>query len=152
MYPILKHAHSGLRWLVIAFAIYALVKAIAGLTSKKTFGKSDNLAGILFTAFVHLQFVLGLILYFLSPWFAAMQNNMAEVMKNSTARFYAVEHLTIMLLAVVLITIGRSKSKKLSIDARKHRAALIFFGIGFLLILLGIPWPFRPGLGSAVWF
>ncbi len=97
-------------------------------------------------SFTHLQFLIGMALFFITGRYKIS----GEVMKDSIARFYAVEHTTLMILAVILITVGYSRCKKAQTVSAKHKAISIFFGIALVLILAGIPWPFR-GLG-AEWF
>jgi hypothetical protein len=101
------------------------------------------MAGMFFTAFLHLQFLIGLVMYFLSPRFQMISQMGGDVMKDSTMRFYIVEHPVMMLIAVVLATVGRAKSKRLVEDSRKHRTTLVFFLIALIIVFLGIPWPFR---------
>ena len=144
MYNGLLHAHSGLRWLVLLFLLLAIATAWSNWSKKNDYpaGKMP-LLGLIFT---HIQLLLGLVLYFMSP----KVQFTAGVMKETMLRFYTVEHLVGMLIAVVLITMGYSKAKKAAPAAAGHRKILVFYGIGLLLILLSIPWPFR-GLGAG-WF
>jgi hypothetical protein len=150
---LLKHMHSSLRWAVLAVLIYALFRAISGLRSGKPFGEDDRKAGLLTTIVCDLQLLMGLALYFLGPMgLKNIQNNgMSTVMQNPLARFFAVEHLSMMLLAIILIHIGSARSKRGATDAAKHKAALIFYGIGLLLILASIPWPFQAKFSHLGW-
>ncbi|MEM1406776.1 MAG: cytochrome B [Bacteroidota bacterium] len=136
---ILRHAHSGLRWLVLIFLFLAIVNAIGKMNGSKTFTTKDKKLGLFALIFTHTQFLLGIILYFLSP--KVVFSGIA--MKDSVLRFYLVEHLSLMTLAVVLITIGYSKSKKASTDSKKLKLIFGFFLVGLILILAGIPWPFQ---------
>ena len=150
---ILLKLHSVLRWLVLILAVYAIVKAYIGFSQKTPFAKSDNSAGIMFTSMVDIQLLIGLIVYFTSGLgFKNIQaNGMGYVMKDSFARFFAVEHVSMMLIAIVLIHIGRSKSKKATDDVSKHKKAFWFYLIGLLIILASIPWPFRKGFEAMGW-
>ncbi len=141
MYTGLLHTHNLLRWFVLFTALIALIFAITGWTGKKDWSRKDNLAGILLTIFVDLQLVIGLVLYFfVSPFTKAAFADFGAAMKNSVLRFYAVEHILLMVIALVLIHIGRIKSKKAIIPVQKHKSAAIWYGIAFILILAGIPW------------
>jgi cytochrome c oxidase assembly factor CtaG len=136
--------HSLLRWLVIAFGLVAVWRAISGVSGRRPWTPLDDRAGRLFVMAVDIQLLVGLILYgLLSPITRAALADMGTAMKDATLRFYAVEHLAIMLGAVALIHIGRGRARKASVDAAKHRTAAIFFTLGLLLILIGTPWPFR---------
>lgn len=145
--------HSILRWLVLIVAIYAIVKSLMGMMNKSPFTESDNKAGLFLTIVCDMQLLIGLILYFVGEkGFKLIQaNGMAETMKNSYMRFFAVEHISMMLLAIILIHIGRSKTKKAINDSSKHSAAFWFYLIGLILILSSIPWPFRPGFEGLNW-
>jgi hypothetical protein len=72
-------------------------------------------------------------------------------MKNSYARFFAVEHISMMLIAIILIHIGRSKTKKAISDISKHKTSFWFYFIALILILASIPWPFRKGFEALGW-
>ncbi len=150
MYEFLKHAHSGLRWLVLLFIVIAIANAFMKKSSATEYTKSDKMPVLLGLIFTHIQLILGFVLYFISQKFS-FANGMGALMKNSVERFYGVEHVSMMILAVILITIGYSKSKRLEDVAKKHKTVLIFYGIGLLLILVSIPWPFRSALGGQ-WF
>ncbi|MBL6447278.1 cytochrome B [Fulvivirga sp. 29W222] len=143
---ILRHAHSGLRWLVLIALILAIVNAVGKTNGSKAFTDKDKKYGLFALIFTHLQFVLGLVLYFSSPKvvFAATS------MKSDVLRFFLVEHISIMLIAIILITIGYSKSKRAQTDGKKFKSILVFYLIGLILILASIPWPFLNYGGS--WF
>lgn len=147
----LQHLHSILRWVVLGTALYAIFRAYAGQSGNRSWTSTDNKAGLFFTASLHLQVIIGLILYFgFSPYFQALKDNAAAVMGNAAARFYAVEHISMMLIAVVIATIGRAKSKR-GPDNKRHKTALVFFSIALIIILAAIPWPFRQALNGG-WF
>ncbi len=150
MYEGLVHAHSGLRWVVLLGGIYAIVVAYKAWKGNQPFTGQVKSAGTIFLSSLHLQFLLGLVLYFMSPWFQALQDNPGEVMKNSVARFYAVEHLSMMLIAVVIATICSAKSKRKADDAAKSKTRFIWFLISMVIILISIPWPMR--FANAGWF
>lgn len=149
----LNDIHSILRWLVLLNALVAIGAAFTGMQQNRAFEKRDNLFGLIFTSVVDLQLLIGLVLYFTGALgLQNIQNNgMAYVMKDSYARFFAVEHITMMLIAVVIIHIGRAKSKKATSDAGRHKAAFWFYLIGLLIILASIPWPFRKGFEALGW-
>ena len=143
----LIHTHSILRWAVLIFGLYAIIKSARGVVYKQEYTPQHNMAATLFIASVHLQVVLGLLLYVARGW-AANLGKMGEIMGDSVQRFWTVEHAVGMLLGAAIIQIGRIKSKKATDVAKKHKAALIFFTIGMLLILAMIPWPFRGAIGA----
>lgn len=137
--------HSVLRWAVLLFGLYAITKAALGLIKDQEYTKTHNLSRLLFLISMHLQVVIGLMLYF------TMNKHANIEMGNSVSRFWGVEHIFGMILAAVLITIGSSKTKKAVEAKRKHKLSFRFFLIGMILILATIPWPFREGIGRDLW-
>lgn len=144
LYNILAHAHSGLRWVVLILLLAAIAIAFSKWRSRDEYAASDNRIYVFGMVSTHIQFLIGLILFFLSPKVDF------GMMSDKIYRFYTAEHTVGMLIAIALITIGRSKSRKAANAVDKHRNVFVFYGLGLLVILLSIPWPFRiPGAG---WF
>lgn len=147
----LIHAHSGLRWLALGILIYAVINAI--IKRKKDYQDGDKTVSIITLSLVHLQVVIGLALYFIQEKYklfsVAFDDSLPKEVK-ADARMYALEHPLMMLIAAVLVTIGHSKSKKATESAKKFKVTYVFFGIGLLLILSRIPWPFL--VDTANWF
>ncbi len=145
MYNGLLAAHSGLRWVVLILLLAAIFNAFSKKSSGSWTPKDKKIA--LFTLiFTHIQLVIGLVLYFQSPKVSFASG----VMSDSIARFYTVEHISLMLVAIALITVGYSKSKRGETDAQKFGAIAKFYLIRLILILASIPWPFR--IEGAGWF
>lgn len=145
MYEILFQAHSGLRFVVFFALIIATVLAFAGWFGNKPFSKSNRIFNLVTLISTHLQIILGLGLYFYSPF--VKFNDMGTTMKNADLRYWTVEHIAMMLVAAVLITIGNAKSKRGLNQAGKHRSVAIFFGLGLLIIVVAILQGGRPLLG-----
>lgn len=146
MYEGLLHAHSGLRWIVLALIVWALFKSTTGWVGRKDYGKGDRIAALLALIFTHIQLLIGLALYFISPKVSFESG----VMESHILRFYTVEHMSMMIIAIALITIGFSTAKRLSDSVAKHKRIAVMYGIALALIIASIPWPFR-GLGAG-WF
>ena len=142
---ILVRAHSGLRWVVLALMIYAIFNA---LRKKDFYAKSDRLLNMFAMVSLHIQLVIGVFLYFTSAKVSFVEGWMSE--KTGILRFYGMEHITLMIIAIILVTIGHAKAKRASEPAKKHKTILLFYAIGLILILASIPWPFRQ-LGAG-WF
>lgn len=144
MYTTFLFIHSWLRWLVIILLIFVLIKFIFSYFQKKPYTKVDRILSSALLGSVHLQFLLGLILYFgLSPMVQAGINNFKGAMKNPVLRYWTVEHIFSMLIFLVFVQIGFSLSKRASEGAKKHRFMLIFSGIAFVLLIASLPWPMR---------
>jgi Na+/H+-dicarboxylate symporter len=136
----MKDLHSYWAYLVLAILIFAVINAIIGFTQKKQFTDKDLRIGLFTLIVTHIQLLIGLVWYFMSPWFELLTTDAALVMKTKEVRLLAVEHPITMILAVVFITIGWSKHKKKTADVAKFKTFAIFYGIGLLLILSRIPW------------
>lgn len=146
------HLHSILRYLVLIFALWAIVKSMSGMGGNKTFTKADQRPGKLFSIAMDIQFLVGIILYFMGSygWNYVKELGMGEVMKNSVARFFVVEHPLCMFIALVLIHIGSGAAKKSNLsDQQKYKRSFWLYLIAFVLIFAAVPWPFRDELGRA---
>jgi len=136
----MKIVHSYWAYLVLAILIFAVINAILGLSKKKQFTDKDLRIGLFALIVSHIQLLIGLTWYFMSPWFKALTTDAGAVMKDKAVRLLAVEHPVTMILAIVFITIGWSKHKKKTTDSAKFKTFAIFYGTGLLLMLLKIPW------------
>lgn len=136
----MKDIHSYWAYIVLAILIFTVVNAIVGLQQKKKFTDKDFRLGLFTLIVSHLQLLIGLGWYFMSPWYKALKDNGSEVMGDKVTRLLAVEHPTVMILAIILITIGWSKHKKKTTDRTKFKTFALFYGLALLLILSRIPW------------
>lgn len=142
MYEILLSTHSILRWLVLIPMLIIIFKGFAGWFGGAKFKKSDKALLGFSVGMIHLQFVLGLVLYFVSPIFDSILDDFGGVMKDRNLRYFAVEHLLMMIISVVIVTIGSSKAKKKLVDKDKFRVIAIWFTIALIIIFIMIPWDF----------
>jgi hypothetical protein len=132
--------HSWLRWFALIMMLLVIFRSLNGWLGKKSFTKSDNTFATIMIAFLHTQLLLGIILYFMTGYHNAFAQGMGTVMKNSSLRFWAVEHGFTMVLAVVLAQIGKSRIKKIKADYKKHQILAIYTLTALVLILSRIPW------------
>jgi hypothetical protein len=138
MYSLVLILHSWLRWIAIAAGVGATAAAASGPPGRS----GSERPGLLFMISMDLQMLLGLLLYaFLSPNTAAVFKDFGAAMKDPVARFWAVEHVTMMLAAVVLAHVGRVLGRKASTPGKKRTRLLISFGLSTLLMIAGTPWP-----------
>lgn len=151
MYAFLLPLHNILRWLLLIAALFAVGRALWGWLARKPWQALDDRAGLIFTTVMDLQVLVGLLLYVaFSPLTQTAFQNFGGAMGNATMRFFAIEHILIMVIALVLAHIGRAQTRKASEALSKHRRAAIWFGIALLLVLLAIPWPFS-GVPRPLW-
>lgn len=141
MYNILLKSHSGFRWLVIATLLITIIKSLASM--KKGYGKSDNILRIVTLVFNHVQLLVGIALYILSPYVLAFYRTFNIGWNLLT--FFALFHAIFMIASLVLVTMGSIKAKKLETPEAKHKAILWSYIPALILILASIPW-FR-GMG-----
>lgn len=149
MYTGLVHLHNFLRWIILLLLLTAIVRHFTGMNGKKPYTDADRKNDLFLMITAHIQLLLGLIQWFVGDWgykLVANADSFGEIMRNPTMRFWTVEHNTGMLIAIVLITIGRGAGKKAIPDASKHKRAFWLFFFALILILASIPWPGREGI------
>ena len=143
LYPIVLSIHSLLRWIVLIAAIVAVVQAFRGWLGKKEWTEVDGRLAMFLSMSIDLQVLVGLILYiFLSPLTRTAFQSFGAAMSDGVLRYWSVEHISLMILALGLVHAGRAISRKATQPASKHRRAALFYGLATLVILLAIPWPF----------
>lgn len=141
MYGTLQQIHSYWAYAVFILLLIAIVNSFVGRNSGRAFGSMDRKFGLYALIASHLQFVFGIILLFMSPyWTSLMENGMGSTMKNSVTRLYVMEHPLINLIAIILITIGWSRHKKALTSRGKFSQMAFFYLPALLLLLTRIPW------------
>ncbi|MEJ2708099.1 MAG: hypothetical protein P8074_10845 [Anaerolineales bacterium] len=144
MYTTILAIHNVLRWFVILAGLVAVILAYAGWFGKRQWTSADRMAGLFFSIGMDLQVLLGLILYFfLSPLTRAVFQNFGAAMSDAQIRFFGLEHIFYMILALILVHVGRAVSRRPKEAVMKHRNAAIAYTLAFVLILIAIPW-WRP--------
>ena len=137
----MKILHSYWAYLVVLLLVIAVVNAIIGLTQNKKFSDKDLRISLFTLIVIHIQLLLGFVVYYLSPYYESMREmGMGATMKDAGVRWYIIEHPLMMILAIIMITIGFSKHKKQTTDKGKFKTLTIFYGLGLLFVLSRIPW------------
>ncbi len=144
MYAYLLPLHSWLRWALVLGVLWGVVRGAAGVAGGARFTKADNFFRSFTSGTSHAQLLLGLALYIQSPLVQAFRGNMRLGMREPGLWFFGIFHLACMVTAVVLITIGTARARRLTGHREKHRAILIWCGSAAILLLLAIPWPIHP--------
>jgi hypothetical protein len=134
LYSFLQHLHSGFRYIVIALILAAIIGSLVGWIGQKAYTNGNRKLNLFAMISAHTQLLIGIVLYFVSP--LVMFDK--AVMKNPVGRYFTVEHWVIMLIAIALITIGHSKSKKGIDSEAKHKSIVIFYFLALVIILAGI--------------
>lgn len=141
MYTFIKEAHSGWAYLVLLLLVVAVINSLSGFSANRTFTTKDKKIALFALIATHIQLLLAMFLYFLSPYYNTMKEiGMGEVMKNSELRLYIIEHPLINIISIVLITMGFSKHKTAATDKAKFKSIWLMYVIALVLILSRIPW------------
>jgi hypothetical protein len=141
MYPFTLAAHNIMRWIVVVLAAYALVRIFMGVFGKREFTESDRQALSFYAIGMDIQLLLGLVLYFfLSPITTAAFGDFGGAMSNSAIRFFAVEHLLLMVVAVILAHVAVIMARRGTTSASKFNRAAIWLTLSVLAVLVAIPW------------
>lgn len=134
MYIGLLHLHSNLPYLLLLLMAVVILKTLIGWLSSRPFDNLTNKLVLISMILAHIQWTVGVVLYFVSP----NVKPLGEAMGDSLSRLYALEHPLLMTVSVVLLTIARSKSKK-SNESKQHRTVFIFFALALVCIFLCLP-------------
>jgi hypothetical protein len=142
MYSVLLVLHSWIRWVALGSGVLATVSAVRGVSSRDP--RADRW-GLVLTIAMDVQLVLGLLLYFgVSPVMESIRANFGAAMPNPQLRFWAVEHLAGMVIALVLVHVGRVLSRKAPTPAARRKRQMICYGLATVIMLLSVPWPGTP--------
>ncbi len=152
MYNIILHIHSSLRWIVLLLLLIVFYRSVTA--DNRPFTDTDKKYGLFTMIVCDIMLLIGLYQWFAGSWglYSIQHNGMKEVMQNPVLRFYAVEHTTGMLIAIIMVHIGRAYTKKNIPDSTKHKRAALFFGLALLIVLISLPWPFREAGVGRHWF
>ena len=149
MYPIVLALHNIVRWIVLILGVVAVVRAFLGWFKKRPWEPTDRKVGMFFGMSIDIQILLGLLLYFIySPITKSALQDFGAAMRVPDLRYFALEHVFYMVVAVVFAHLGSILPRKMDEATSKHKRAALFFTVAVLAILLGIPWmrPLLPGL------
>jgi len=144
MYPVLLASHSLVRWLVLISLFITIVRAYQGWITHQAFTRFDHLLRHWTATFVHIQLVLGLGLYLISPYVDYFLHHFPGAIHEREPRFFGMEHSLMMTISVILITIGSIKAKRKATSREKFKTLSIWFSIALIIIFLSIPWAFSP--------
>jgi len=145
MFSILLICHSITRWLVLISLSITIYRSVTSLLNKASFNKRDDQYRHWTATIAHIQFVLGMVMYFKSPAIARFKIIGIDTTRGITEpTFFGFVHISMMITAVILITLGSAFAKRYEEDNKKYKTILFYFGIALLIILAAIPWPFSP--------
>ena len=144
LYSITLAAHNIMRWVVVILAIYALVRIYMGVFGKKEWTETDRKSLSFYSIGLDIQLLLGLLLYFVvSPLMVSIRSNFGAAMSDSNLRFFAVEHISLMIVAVILGHVAVVMARRADTSSSKFRRGAIWLTLSVLAVLVAIPWQ-RP--------
>jgi hypothetical protein len=143
MYAIVLAIHNLFRWIVLLVAAYTLFRIYTGWLGRRAWTRVEREATTLYGMALDIQLVLGLVLVFVSPLLRAAFNNLAAALAAETSRFFVLEHIPLMIAAVVLAHVGAAQVRKASDDGGMFGRAALWYSASLLVILVAIPW-WRP--------
>ncbi|HEV8282766.1 MAG TPA: hypothetical protein VGQ09_00575 [Chitinophagaceae bacterium] len=155
IYSFLVHLHSVLRWIMLLLLLVAIFNSL--VAGRRPFIRSDARTGSILVIFADLMFLIGLALWYWGPrgYNYIRDMGLSAVMKEKDhpeIRFFAVEHILMMFIAIILLHIGKAQGKKAISDKAKHRRTVVFYLLALLIILVSIPWPFRQIGAASHWY
>ena len=146
----LVHIHSGLRWLLLLVLVITIFKSMSGWMGKRAYTSGDRKLALFTVIFAHTQLIIGLIQYFVGKYYVATTST--NEMDISVNRFFRMEHIAMMIMAIAFITIGSSSAKRASSPEKKHKRIFAWFLTALMLILAAMPWPFMAKFATLKWF
>ncbi|WP_158993824.1 hypothetical protein [Mucilaginibacter sp. L196] len=144
MYSNLLAIHSLIRWMVVGSLFFSIFRAYYGWLLQRPFTRYDNLVRHWTATIAHIQLIVGLWLYIISPIVAYFLGHIKTAMQERAIRFFGIEHITMMLIGIILITLGSARAKRETTDKEKFKTIAIWYTIGALVILSSVPWSFSP--------
>jgi hypothetical protein len=145
MYELAVVLHSWLRWVVILLGLLAIARGVSGRAAGRSWLPADSSRGRLYVAALDAQVLVGLVLYlFLSPMLSMARADLGAAMANGRVRFWVVEHLFMMVVAVALAHVGSVRIRRASSDGARFARAALFYGLSLAAVLIGSPWPGLP--------
>lgn len=134
MYPFLLSTHSAIRYAALVLLLALVINSLVAWLSKRAFGKNDRLLALFNLIVAHTQFLAGLFLYFASPFVSFREG----FMKDAMTRYWTMEHILMMVIAIALITVGYSRAKRATDDEKKFKSLFLFNAIALVIILVAI--------------
>jgi hypothetical protein len=144
MYSFLLAAHSLIRWLVLVSLLYSIFIAWRGWLLKKPFTKADGVIRTVTTTIAYTQLVIGVWLYCISPVVSYFLRHFSTAVHERQLRFFGMEHIAMMVIAITVLAIGSAKAKRKPTDQQKFKTMAAWFTVVLVIILLSVPWSFSP--------
>lgn len=150
IYPYLLVIHALFRWLVLGSLVATLANGWLGWLRPRPYRPADRSLRVVATSIAHTQLLLGAYLYTISPIVRYFWQAKPGFGTAPEFPFFGLIHISFMVVAIVVMTVGSSKAKRQNTDRQRFKTTAIYFSFALILILLAIPWPFSP-LAARPW-
>ena len=152
MFSVLLQVHNILRWVILLLLILSIIQSLIGWLKHRELREGDAKLWLFTMISVHTTLLIGLILLLFGRYgiLSAGLPEGVNLMQDKFYRFFWVEHPSGMLIATLLITLGRGQVKKQITDPLKYKRAFWYFLISLVIIMATIPWPFREIVGRGL--
>ncbi|MCK5137215.1 MAG: hypothetical protein KAR19_15630 [Bacteroidales bacterium] len=139
LYTIAFKIHIYISTITLLAGIITLVLSIQGWAKKREYSRADEWASVIFSIALYLQLILGFIIYFtLRTTLEGAMWEVPDTENDASLRFWAIEHIALMIFALFLTQLGRIFIKRSSASIRKFKASVFYYGISLLLILFSL--------------
>ncbi|NIM95491.1 MAG: hypothetical protein GTO18_17475 [Anaerolineales bacterium] len=148
-YSVLLALHNFTRWAVLILGLFAIGQVLYGWIKDRPWTSAHRRAGQLYTISLDIQLLIGILLVFFSPIVEVALSNFSAALETEQLRFFIIEHIPLMVIAIVLAHIGNARAKKVEGDRNRHKQALIWYSLSLAGVILAIPWwrPLLPWIG-----
>lgn len=143
--------HSLIRWLLLAGLVAAVARGYQGWVSDCIFTKADRGLLKITNRLAEIQFIIGVALYAVSPLVRHFLSHFGEAVHIRDLRFFGMEHITMMVISVGLISVGAARVRKKEGNRDKFKTMAIWLSVALLLIFVSIPWAFSPFTARPYW-
>lgn len=144
-YTIILTLHSLLRWVIVIFGFYAILRSVIGWFTQADWTKKDDRISLAYTILLDIQLVVGIVLFlFASPITTEALRDLNLIGNDQIAEFFTIRHVIVMVIAVAFANIGRMLARRIAFGFGPHRHAATWFAISMIVIFTAIPWPFMP--------
>jgi hypothetical protein len=145
LHDVILVLHNVLRWIVLAAGVLALARAVGAASGGRGWSDTDTKVLRAFVGAFDLQVLLGLFMYFGTSALGVRTLALGSAaMKDSTLRFFAVEHIVGMLAAAAVLHVGTARARRLGDAPARQKRTAIVVGIALVIVFVSIPWPFYP--------
>ena len=144
MYPYILAVHSFTRWFVLVSLVFAIYRSYQGWLGGKEYSGFDNGIRHWSATIAHVQLILGLWLYYISPLTDYFLHHYSVAVHEREIRFFGMEHSSMMILGIIVITISSMLAKRQTTDKGKFKTLALGYTLALLIILSSVPWPFSP--------